>query len=141
MAVRQELSDEDFRALYASGTRDFTRYRPELVDIGTGQWHGVNFSRWKTGEVCFDSADLSYAKFREVDLNQIGFTKTILKSADFTGAHLSECEFDYADLRNVDFSGAKLEYVNFTKACMDGAVLDDVEYNCVVMPDGSKRTD
>ncbi len=86
-----------------------------LVDL---DMRGIDLSG-----VCFDGADLEFAKLAECNLSRASFRGTVLRQASlwhadckdacFDGANLEEADFDFADLDGATFRDAKVRKAIF----------------------------
>ncbi|MFC6080773.1 pentapeptide repeat-containing protein [Sphaerisporangium aureirubrum] len=72
-------------------------------------------------------ADLTGARFDEVDLIQKDLTGALLRDASFKEADLTQARLEYADLRGANFSDADLGQMHAKHADLRGAVLEGAE--------------
>lgn len=84
------------------------------------------FDRANLTAACLTDADLHDANLRRVDLRQAD-----LRGADLSGANLERANLQYADLRDANLSGASLCFANLADAIMDGALVEDADFQGV----------
>ena len=100
----------------------------------------------------YQDYDLTNFDFTGQQLEGYNFDKHILRGANFTNCNLSRCSFMYADLQKADFTGAILheadlryakmyscilEGTDFTRACLNGAHMDQYHHHTGVILKGT----
>jgi uncharacterized protein YjbI with pentapeptide repeats len=95
-----------------------------------------------------ESADFSYADFKELELSEVNLSGANLSNADLRGAELSEANLSGANLSNADLRGAELgeanllgadfEVAKVTKEQIKGHIAAAQALNGATMPDGQQ---
>lgn len=126
------ITDEQFQQDYARGRRNFSRLKFEGVNLDSIPIRELNlqYSDLRNA-VNLKYADLTSARFPNVNLNgvdlsgivqmSINFTKTRLKGANFNKSNLQGAIFTRAILTNASLNLAYMPECNFSSARMVGS--------------------